>query len=124
MTIKLYEALNGKSPTKPGNEAEQSQTTPDGDLNQRISKLIADVQDYSNRIAILKEPLNKQEQYTQRDCLEIRGLPATTTENTNDLVKAVGKLIGVEIKDNDISTSLSLKPREMIPETEGIRRLL
>ena len=105
----LYKALNGKSQTKPGNEAEQSQTTPDGDLNQRINKIIADVQDYSNQIAMLKESLNEQEQYTQRDCLEIRGLPATTTENTNDLVKSVGKLIGVEIKDNDISTSHWLK---------------
>ena len=103
----IYILITGRKPTaKPGNLVEE-QSFPGDNLSRRLNKLVAEVQDHSNRIAMFKETLNDQEHYTRRDCLEIRGLPATSTENTNDLVKSVGKLIGVEIKD--ISTSHQLK---------------
>ena len=46
------------------------------------------------------------EQYTRRECVEIRGIPVAATpseEQTNNIVKDVGKLLGVDITENDIS---------------------
>ena len=40
------------------------------------------------------------EQYTRRECLEIRGIPVAANpseEQTNNIVKDVGKLLGVDI---------------------------
>ena len=48
------------------------------------------------------------EQYTRRECVEIRGIPVAATpseEQTNNIVKDVGKLLGVDITENDISVS-------------------
>ena len=48
------------------------------------------------------------EQYTRRECLEIRGIPIASNpseEQTNNIVKDVGKLLGVDITENDISVS-------------------
>ena len=42
---------------------------------------------------------NDLEQYTRRECVEIRGIPAAaipSEEQTNNIVKNVGKLLGVE----------------------------
>ena len=51
---------------------------------------------------------NDLEQYTRRECMEIRGVPVAATpfeEQTNNIVKDVGKLLGVDITENDISVS-------------------
>ena len=43
---------------------------------------------------------NDLEQYTRRECVEIRGIPVAATpseEQTNNIVKDVGKLLGVDI---------------------------
>ena len=45
------------------------------------------------------------EQYTRRDCLEIHGIPEITGENTDDIVKNVASIIGVELEESDISVS-------------------
>ncbi|EDO29108.1 predicted protein [Nematostella vectensis] len=52
-----------------------------------------------------KKSLDDIEQYSRRDCLEIKGVPVTPTENTNDVVKKVGEHMKVEILEEDISTS-------------------
>lgn len=51
---------------------------------------------------------NEKNQYDRRECLEVRGIPQHATpseENTNAIIIEVGKLIGVDILDNDISVS-------------------
>ena len=53
---------------------------------------------------------NEKNQYDCRECLEVRGIPQRATpseENTNAIIieKLKGKLIGVDILDNDISVS-------------------
>ena len=51
---------------------------------------------------------NDLEQYTRRECVEIRGIPVAATpseEQTNNIVKDLGKLLGVDITENDISVS-------------------
>ncbi|XP_048576861.1 uncharacterized protein LOC116604220 [Nematostella vectensis] len=62
-----------------------------------------------------KKSLDDIEQYSRRDCLEIKGVPLTPTENTNDVVKEVGELMEVEILEEDISTSHSYRLRDRIP---------
>ena len=49
---------------------------------------------------------NDLEQYTRRECAEIRGIPVAATpseEQTNNIVTNVGKLLGMDITQNDIS---------------------
>ena len=41
---------------------------------------------------------NDLEQYTRRECVEIRGVPLKPDESTNTIVKEVGKAVGVEIQ--------------------------
>lgn len=53
---------------------------------------------------------NDLEQYTRRECVEIRGVPQKPEESTNSIVKDMGKAIGVDITDTDISVSHRLPP--------------
>ena len=51
---------------------------------------------------------NDLEQYTRRECVEIRRIPVAANpseEQTNNIVKDVGKLLGVDITENYISVS-------------------
>jgi len=58
---------------------------------------------------------NDLEQYTLREWVEIRGIPVAATpseEETNNIVKDVGKLLGVDITENDISVSHRMSQRQ------------
>ena len=44
-------------------------------------------------------------EYLRRDCLEISGVPPRKSYTCNQLVMAVGQTIGVQLKEEDISTS-------------------
>ena len=44
-------------------------------------------------------------QYIRRDCLEISGVPPSESYSSNDIVRSVGKLIGIQVSDGDISTA-------------------
>ena len=49
---------------------------------------------------------NDLEQYTRRERVEIRGIPVAATpseEQTNNIVTNVGKLLGMDITQNDFS---------------------
>ena len=64
-----------------------------------------------NSLKLMKQELNNTQQYSRRDCLELKGVPIQRNE-TNDVVKCVGNLIGVEIKDKDISISHRLAAKQ------------
>ena len=66
--------------------------------------LKAELQNASNSLKLMKQELNNSQQYSRRDCLEIKGIPIQRNEVTNEVVKSVGNLIGVEVKDEDISS--------------------
>ena len=53
----------------------------------------------------LQVACNDLQQYSRRECLEIRGIPVTEGEDTDMLVMKVGELMGVEIKEDNISVS-------------------
>ncbi|XP_031575494.1 uncharacterized protein LOC116309085 [Actinia tenebrosa] len=75
------------------------------DLEKEILSQKAEITQSTNEICMMKDILNDHEQYSRRECLEIRGVPMHRVEDTNKIVKDVGKLIGVEIKDTDLSIS-------------------
>ncbi|CAB3992556.1 Hypothetical predicted protein, partial [Paramuricea clavata] len=66
-------------------------------------QLKAEVFNLKNELEIQKGITNNLEQYTQRDCLEIAGIPKIEGEDANDLVIKVGQLAGVKIERKDIS---------------------
>ena len=59
----------------------------------------------SNSLQAEKETVSDLEQYIRRECLEISGIPEEMHEDTNDIVIRVGRMIGVEIENSDISIS-------------------
>ena len=67
--------------------------------------------DTTSQLKVLKESFNELEQYSRRDCMEIRGIPeisSDTREDTNEIVVELGRKIGVDLKKEDISTSYRL----------------
>ena len=68
--------------------------------------LKAELLNTTNQLKALKESFNEPEQYSRRDCLEIRGIPKSGAwEDTNEIIVQLGQKIGVDLKKEDISTS-------------------
>lgn len=82
------------------------------EANKESAGLKETVQKLSKRVEEYKTLVDNQEQYTRRDCLEIRGIPPTRGENTNEVVQRIGSLVNVTIQDSDISISHRLPSRE------------
>lgn len=85
------------------------------------SKKLADLEISSlkNEVAELrsialqnKHDMNELEQYSRRDCLEIRGVPLPDLESTNAIVVKMAECIDVQLDENDISTSHRLPMRK------------
>ena len=74
--------------------------------------LKAELQNASNSLKLMKQELNNSEQYSRRDCLEIKCIPIQRNEVTNEVVKSVGNSIGVKVKDEDISISHRLAAKQ------------
>ncbi len=65
-----------------------------------------------NVTKILSKEINDIQQYQQRDCCEITGLPVVPVEDTRELVKKVGLLMDLELTDEDISVPHRLLKNE------------
>ena len=72
----------------------------------------------SSDIIVHSKAINDLEQYSRRDCIEIRGVPYTQDESTDDIVEKVGEIIGVELVSDDISISHRL-PDKVITRNDG-----
>ena len=75
--------------------------------NRIISELQKKVKD--NHYSI-----DAQAQYNRSENIKIHGIPYKKDENTNDIVKDVAKYCGVEINDQDLSTSHRLMSKDDI----------
>ena len=84
------------------------------EASQKESKLISEenkilkksIQHLERTTTSLEQAHNDLEQYGRRECIEISGIPAPgpgQSENLNAVVGEVGKLIGVQVKQEDIS---------------------
>ena len=84
-----------------------------------ISELQKNVNDMSATIESLKGCLDRQEQYSRRNCLLIHGLPESKNENTDELViDTIKEKMGEEIEKNEIDRSHRLGP----PKNNGKSR--
>ena len=78
------------------------------EINAENKRLKTELLNATNELNVHKEVLNNVEQYSRRDCLEIRGIPIEDrqhSENTNEITVKVGNALGVEMDMQDISTS-------------------
>ena len=66
-------------------------------------------------IGDLKSALDEQAQHSRRECLEIRGVPASQGEDTNKIVKKIGSLIDADVNDTDISISHRISIAKIAP---------
>ena len=64
-------------------------------------------------ISDLRSAIDEQAQYMRRKCLEIRGVPVTSGDDTNEIDKKIGALTDVDINDTDTSIS------HRIPSSNG-----
>ena len=80
----------------------EKQTKALADKNVRLR---SDSAKMKKEICNLRSAIDKRAQYTRRKCLEIRGVPVTSGEDTNDIVKKIGALTDVDINDTGISIS-------------------
>ena len=85
-------------------------------LEERNAVLIKEnffLKQESSRMANAMNQMNaefdNQEQYIRRDCLEIRWIPMSAKDDTNQIIKNVGSIVDVSIEDNDISISHRMK---------------
>ena len=62
----------------------------------------------SNALNQMKSAHDEEEQYIRRDCLDVRGVPTSSGKDTNEIVKKVGSIVDVCIKDKDISKAISI----------------
>jgi small-conductance mechanosensitive channel len=67
-------------------------------LKEKLSKC-------ENQLVQIKSTLNDQEQYSRRECLEIRGIPTINDEDTNQITMVVASLISITLEESDISVS-------------------
>ena len=76
-------------------------------LQQRVGSL-------ETKVALVENDMENLKQYLRRDMLEIHGIPVTTGENTNNIVKKVASLIepDFELADQEISISHRLPAAE------------
>ena len=64
----------------------------------------------------MKAEFDDQEQYIRRDCLEIRWIPMSAKDDTNQIIKNVESIVDVPIEDNDISISHRMKSENAVPD--------
>ena len=77
-------------------------------LVEETASLRTQILSITNDLKQAKKSLNELEQYTRRDCTEIRGIPLPeepSEEDTNDMVIQLSEKIGAPMERNDISIS-------------------
>ena len=86
-------------------------------LHSKVKVLQAENQDLKLHVCKLEavtrqthEEVIDLEQYGRRECLEFQGLGWNKNENTDDLIIRVSKMVGVDLKAEEISVSHRLSP--------------
>ena len=82
-----------------------------GLVNENKS-LKAELRDTTKKLNDLTEKCDELEQYLRRECVEIRSIPLPAhqqSENTDQIAIKVAGLMGLEVKDEDLSVSHRLK---------------
>ena len=72
-------------------------TTSIDSLEEKLGELAGTIDKQDQLLYRVECALDETQQYVRRNCLEINGVPISSYENPNQLVKQVGSLAGVEI---------------------------
>ena len=93
-------------------------TTSINSLEEKIGELAGTIDKQDQSLYRVKCALDETHRYVRRDCLEINGVPISSYENPNQLVKQVGSLAGVEIDDRHIAAAHKL------PDSKNVKNRL
>lgn len=74
-------------------------------LKKENEKLTASNGVLIKEVSSLKERMRDLEQYSRRTNLEISGIPVTPNENILDVVKDIGKALGVELQEQQVTAA-------------------
>ena len=74
-------------------------------LTSDVKNLKRDFSGTQKRALELTKDMEDLAQYLRRDCIEISGVTPTESMSCIELVKALGKDMQVDLKDDDISTA-------------------
>ena len=85
----------------------------------KISELKVRTLANENAVNLELEKLDNLEQYGRRNNLEIEGVPPNSNENVDEIVVEVAKLIGVEIKQDDISVAHRLPEKNKVHNSDS-----
>lgn len=83
---------------------------------ETIDSLSSENKALRERVGVLERRLDDAEQYSRRNCVEIQGVPEVPDENVLEVVKSVGKAIGMEVVDTMVDACHRLRKR---PGTSG-----
>ncbi|KAJ8311252.1 hypothetical protein KUTeg_011209 [Tegillarca granosa] len=75
------------------------------DLKVKIQALSAENAELRTENNTLTERLDDLEQYSRRNAIRISGVPESSPEDTDALVKQIASNMGIELKDDDIDRS-------------------
>ena len=87
-------------------------------------KMKSEILNMSNELKAVKESCNTLEQYSRRDCVELRGIPieeGTLHEDTNNIVIKVSEAMGLNVRKEDISVSHRLPVSRFEPTQRRTR---
>ena len=82
------------------------------EFEQKLAEKDEVINDLQRQIRENLFSIDAQAQYSRSENIKIHGIEYKKGENTNDIVKDVAKFCGVEIKDEDISTSHRLMSKD------------
>ncbi|XP_074639581.1 uncharacterized protein LOC141897836 [Acropora palmata] len=97
---------------------DKKHTTIVNSLEEKLGELAGTTDRQDQSLYRVESALDETEQYLRRDCLEINGVPISSYENPNQLVKEVGLLAGVEIDDRHIAAAHKL------PDSKNVKNRL
>ena len=97
---------------------DKKHTTIVNSLEEKLGELAGTTDRQDQSLYRVESALDETQQYLRRDCLEINGVPISSYENPNQLVKEVGLLAGVEIDDRHIAAAHKL------PDSKNVKNRL
>ena len=97
---------------------DKKHTTIVNSLEEKLGELAGTIDRQDQSLYRVESALDETQQYPRRDCLEINGVPISSYENPNQLVKEVGLLAGVEIDDRHIAAAHKL------PDSKNVKNRL
>ena len=97
---------------------DKKHTTIVNSLEEKLGELAGTTDRQDQSLYRVESALDETQQYLRRDCLEINGVPISSYENPDQLVKEVGLLAGVEIDDRHIAAAHKL------PDSKNVKNRL